>query len=94
MKPLIVRDKYQLDLRLGDGSYGEVYQGKSMLSHLWRRRIETGHHLETGKQVALKLEYNQVNPSQLKNEVEIYKNLRPAMVSLGYTGMALNASSG
>jgi hypothetical protein len=29
MKPLIVRDKYQLDLRLG-GSYGEVYLGKSM----------------------------------------------------------------
>ncbi|PVH96983.1 kinase-like protein [Periconia macrospinosa] len=60
MKPLIVRDKYQLDLRLGRGSYGEVYQG---------------HHLKTGKLVALKLEYNQVNPSQLQNEVEIYKKL-------------------
>ncbi|KAF2419700.1 kinase-like protein [Tothia fuscella] len=60
MKPLIVRDKHQLALRLGAGSYGEVYQG---------------HHLETGQEVALKLEYNQVSPSQLNNEVEIYKEL-------------------
>ncbi|KAF2839918.1 kinase-like protein [Patellaria atrata CBS 101060] len=62
MKPLIVRDKYQLDLRLGYGSYGEVYEGES-------------YYIETGKAVALKLEYNQVNPSQLKNEVEIYRKL-------------------
>ncbi|KAH8726656.1 casein kinase 1 epsilon [Phaeosphaeriaceae sp. PMI808] len=60
MKPLIVRDKYQLDRRLGGGSYGEVY---------------LGHHLESGEEVALKLEYNQVNPSQLENEVDIYKQL-------------------
>ncbi|KAF2430739.1 kinase-like protein [Tothia fuscella] len=58
MKPLIVRNKYQLDLRLGRGSYGE-----------------TGHHLKTGEPVALKLEYSQVSPSQLENEVEIYKKL-------------------
>jgi len=31
--------------------------------------------LETGQEVALKLEYNQVDPSQLENEVEIYKQL-------------------
>jgi hypothetical protein len=30
MKPLIVQGKYQLDLRLGSGSYGEVYQGMSL----------------------------------------------------------------
>ncbi|KAE9974777.1 hypothetical protein BLS_002927 [Venturia inaequalis] len=60
MKPLMVRDRYQLDRRLGRGSYGEVY---------------LGHHLESGEEVALKLEYNQVNPSQLKNEVDIYKQL-------------------
>jgi casein kinase 1/casein kinase I family protein HRR25 len=29
MKPLLVQNKYQLDLRLGAGSYGEVYQGKT-----------------------------------------------------------------
>jgi hypothetical protein len=28
MKPLRVNNKYQLDLLLGGGSYGEVYQGK------------------------------------------------------------------
>jgi serine/threonine protein kinase len=39
--------------------------------------VYEGHHLETGKAVALKLEYNQVNPSQLKNEVEIYRKLEP-----------------
>jgi len=57
---MLVRDTYQLDVRLGGGSYGEVYQG---------------HHLKTGEEVALKLEYNQVSPSQLENEVEIYKDL-------------------
>ncbi len=40
-----------------------------------RRLIYAGHHLESGEEVALKLEYNQVNPSQLKNEVDIYKQL-------------------
>jgi len=40
MKPLRVQNKYQLDLRLGGGGFGEVYQG---------------HNLETGEEVALKL---------------------------------------
>lgn len=35
MKPLIVRDKYQLDVPLGSGSYGEVYQGKSMAYQIY-----------------------------------------------------------
>jgi serine/threonine protein kinase len=34
-----------------------------------------GHDLETGQEVALKLEYNQISPSHLENEVEIYKDL-------------------
>ena len=76
MKPLIVRGKYQLDLRLGGGSYGEVYEGKRYPTTLLARRlIHLGHHLETGEEVALKLEYNQVSPSQLENEVKIYKEL-------------------
>lgn len=76
MKPMLVRDTYQLDVRLGGGSYGEVYQGESifrMFSKTWLMRA--GHHLKTGEEVALKLEYNQVSPSQLENEVEIYKDL-------------------
>ena len=42
---------------------------------LTRRLIHSGHHLETKEEVALKLEYNQVSPSQLENEVGIYKEL-------------------
>lgn len=60
MKPILVQNKYQVDLRLGGGSYGEVYQG---------------HDLQTGEEVALKLEHTRVSPSQLENEVEIYKDL-------------------
>ncbi|KAF1809587.1 casein kinase-like protein I isoform epsilon [Eremomyces bilateralis CBS 781.70] len=60
MKPIVVRNKYQLDLRLGGGSYGEVYQC---------------HNIQTGQEVALKLEYNQISPSHLENEVEIYNEL-------------------
>jgi serine/threonine protein kinase len=37
--------------------------------------IDAGHDLETVQEVALKLEYNQVSPSQLNNEFEIYKEL-------------------
>jgi serine/threonine protein kinase len=42
---------------------------------LIRGLIYLGHHLETGEEVALKLEYNQISLSQLQNEVEIYKEL-------------------
>lgn len=41
-----------------------------------RGLIHLGHYLETGEEVALKLEYNQINPSQLQNEVEIYEELK------------------
>jgi serine/threonine protein kinase len=76
MKPLLVRDTYQLDLRLGRGSYGEVYQGESRPNTFMNSRLmHVGHHLKTGEEVALKLEYNQVSPSQLENEVRIYKEL-------------------
>ncbi|KAF1962347.1 kinase-like protein [Byssothecium circinans] len=60
MKPLLVQKKYQIDLRLGAGSYGEVYQG---------------HNLQNGQEVALKLEHYQIRPSHLENEVEIYNKL-------------------
>jgi serine/threonine protein kinase len=42
---------------------------------LVRRLIHAGLHLETGEAVALKLEYHEVDPSQLENEVGIYKEL-------------------
>ncbi|KAL5114276.1 hypothetical protein ACEQ8H_007845 [Pleosporales sp. CAS-2024a] len=60
MKPIVAQGKYQLDHRLGRGSYGEVYQG---------------HHVETQEEVALKLEHDRVRPSQVQNEVDIYKQL-------------------
>ncbi|OAL53546.1 kinase-like protein [Pyrenochaeta sp. DS3sAY3a] len=74
MKPVLVGDKYQLDRRLGRGAYGEVY---------------LGHDLDSGEEVALKLEYHEVDPSQLQNEVEIYKKLDqgrgiPRFYWLGY----------
>jgi serine/threonine protein kinase len=40
-----------------------------------RRLIPAGHDLRSGREVALKLEYNQVDPSHLENEVDIYKQL-------------------
>jgi len=57
MKPIHVQNKYRIDHRLGRGSFGEVYQA---------------HDLETGEEVALKLEYTGIDPSHLENEVEIY----------------------
>jgi serine/threonine protein kinase len=77
MKPLRVNNKYQLDVRLGGGSYGEVYQGKYKSKDLiMRELIDTaGHDLQSGQEVALKLEYTQIDPSHLENEVEIYKEL-------------------
>ncbi|KAN0077874.1 Protein kinase-like domain containing protein [Elaphomyces granulatus] len=60
MKPLRIQNKYQLDLRLGGGSFGEVYQG---------------HDLETGEEVALKLELGGRFNSPLCNEIEVYKAL-------------------
>ena len=77
MKPLRVNNKYQLDLRLGGGSYGEVYQGKYRSKDLVMRELTgtAGHDLQTGQEVALKLEYTQIDPSYLENEVEIYKEL-------------------
>jgi len=60
MKPLRGNDKYQLVLRLGSGSFGQVYQA---------------YDLQTAEEVALKLEYQRINPSHLENEVEVYDAL-------------------
>jgi len=60
MKHLRVKDKYQLVNRLGSGSFGQVYEG---------------YDLQSRQEVALKLELEQIDPSQLENEIEIYKTL-------------------
>ncbi|KAF2228942.1 kinase-like protein [Viridothelium virens] len=61
IKVLRIQGKYLLDRRLGGGSYGDVY--------------EVGHDLKSGREVALKIEHQRVDPSSLENEIEIYKTL-------------------
>ena len=62
---------------MGGGSFGEVYQGKgsSNDTHDGILIRVLGRHLQTGKEVALKLERVDISPSLLENEVEIYEKL-------------------
>ncbi|KAF1993985.1 kinase-like protein [Amniculicola lignicola CBS 123094] len=62
MSNLVIRikEKYQLERRLGAGSFGEVYQGRD---------------LQTGQEVALKLEHVNIDRSLLENENDIYEKL-------------------
>ncbi|OCK78088.1 kinase-like protein [Lepidopterella palustris CBS 459.81] len=57
---LCVDNRYRLERRLGGGGFGVVYEGLC---------------LETGKEVALKLEHVRIDPSILKNEIRIYEEL-------------------
>ncbi|KAK3044022.1 hypothetical protein LTS18_002383, partial [Coniosporium uncinatum] len=57
---LRINKRYRLQLRLGGGSYGEVYQALD---------IQTGH------EVALKLEHIKIDPSVLEQEYQIYEEL-------------------
>ncbi|KAI9675002.1 MAG: serine/threonine protein kinase [Caeruleum heppii] len=55
-----IQGLYFLQLRLGGGGFGQVYQAR---------------HLQTGQEVALKLESHQIEDSLLQNEINIYEEL-------------------
>lgn len=57
---LHIQDKYPLVRRLGDGSFKAVYLATD---------------LNSGKEVAVKLEYHMIDPSLLRDEYEIYELL-------------------
>ena len=69
--------RYQLRKRLGSGSFGQVYLG--MFSFTFRHPALTqhaaGHDLDTGNEVAIKLEHHSIAPSFLDQEVQIYETL-------------------
>ncbi|MCJ1479816.1 serine/threonine protein kinase [Lambiella insularis] len=57
---LRINGRYCLIRRLGGGSFGSIYQATDS---------------ETGDEVAVKLEYQEIEPSLLRDEVDIYKSL-------------------
>ncbi|KAL8813444.1 MAG: hypothetical protein Q9223_000230 [Gallowayella weberi] len=57
---LRIADKYRLQRRIGGGGYGAVYIGTS---------------IQTGEEVAIKLEHVTIDPSFLEDEVVAYKEL-------------------
>jgi len=57
---LRIAGKYQLQRRIGGGSFGAVYIGIN---------------IDTGDDVAIKLEHVSIDPSLLEGEVEIYRSL-------------------
>lgn len=57
---LRIAGKYQLQRRIGDGSFGAVYIGIN---------------LDTGEEVAIKLEHVSIDPSLLRGEVDNYRSL-------------------
>ena len=59
-KPKIVGNKYQIEKRLGNGSFGSIYQGFN---------------IRTREKIAIKIESNQSDIKSLKNEVRIYQYL-------------------
>ncbi|KAL9116097.1 MAG: hypothetical protein Q9227_000466 [Pyrenula ochraceoflavens] len=62
MKELDIRvhDRYRLQHRIGKGGFGDVY---------WAIDVNTG------EEVAIKLEHQSIDPSILRQEAEIYKSL-------------------
>ncbi|KAL9077323.1 MAG: hypothetical protein Q9157_003390 [Trypethelium eluteriae] len=73
---LRIQGKYLLDRRLGGGSYGDVYEGGyCYIVNMFGADRTVGHDLKSGREVALKIEHQRVDPSSLENEIEIYKTL-------------------
>jgi serine/threonine protein kinase len=52
--------KYQISIRIGGGSFGEIYHGRN---------------IRTGEDLAIKVELNQNKTSQLRLEAKIYLRL-------------------
>ncbi|KAL9630645.1 MAG: hypothetical protein Q9164_006315 [Protoblastenia rupestris] len=75
---LRIGGKYQLQRRIGGGGFGTVYIGNTYAK--WLKRVNETHHfrgtkIDTGEEVAIKLEHVSIDPSFLELEVDIYRSL-------------------
>ncbi len=74
---LRIAGKYRLQRRIGGGSFGAVYIGNRCG---WSRWLLEAHHtqgtnIDTGEDVAIKLEHVSIDPSLLEGEVDTYRSL-------------------
>lgn len=69
--------KYRLQRRIGGGSFGDVYIGnRTGRSQLFHKAFHAqGTNVDTGEEVAIKLEHVSIDPSILECEVDVYRSL-------------------
>lgn len=75
---LRITGKYRLQSRIGGGSFGDVYIGKNRC--VWSQLLlETygakATDVDSGDEVAIKLEHISVHPSLLEREADVYRSL-------------------
>ena len=78
VRDIRIGERYQLLRKLGSGSFGKVYTGMPREHRLLLKHTLTlplGRDIETGEEVAVKLEHYDVGQSLLDEEVVIYQTL-------------------
>lgn len=75
LQDLRIAGRYQLQRRIGGGAFGSVYIGNATLRYwkralVYRANLSVATNIETGEEVALKLEHIDTYPSFLELEVE------------------------
>ena len=80
---LRVGNKYRIGRKIGSGSFGDIYLGKSSLTTLFRvlfTKVESSYNLGTNivtnEEVAIKLESIKAKHPQLEYEAKVYRALQ------------------